>query len=85
VNPLTDIGWVCWFTKLHYPEYADSLISLFIEEYKNYNPVDLSLETLKAYCVYKVWKVLHKVQKSPKDVQEEWIRRLKWTIETDLY
>lgn len=40
--------------------------------------------TLKAYCVYKVWKVLHKVQKSPKEVQEEWIRRLEWTIDTDI-
>jgi thiamine kinase-like enzyme len=84
-NPLTDIGWVCWFTKLHYPEYADSLNSMFIEEYQLYNPIHVSNETLQAYCVYKVLKVLHKVQKSPKVVQEEWIRRLKWTMETDIF
>lgn len=83
-NPLTDIGWVCWFTKLHYPEQADSLLSLFIKEYRNYNPIHLSPETLKAYCVYKVWKVLHKIQNSSKEVQEEWIKRLKWTLETDI-
>jgi aminoglycoside phosphotransferase len=84
-NPLTDIGWVCWFTKLHYPEYADSLNLIFIREYKINNPIHLSPEVLKAYCVYKVWKILHKVKKAPQEVQEEWIRRLKWTIETDIF
>lgn len=84
-NPLTDIGWVCWFTKLHYPEYADSLNLLFIKEYKINNPIHLSPEVLRSYCVYKVWKVLHKVKKAPQEVQEEWIRRLKWTIETDIF
>ena len=38
-NPLTDIGWVCWFTKLHYPQYAESLNQLFVDEYKKYNSV----------------------------------------------
>jgi len=84
-NPLTDIGWVCWFTKLHYPEHADILNHLFIEEYKKHNVVHLSPKILKAYCVYKVWKVLHKVKNAPLEVQQEWIRRLKWTLETDIY
>jgi aminoglycoside phosphotransferase (APT) family kinase protein len=84
-NPLTDIGWVCWFTKLHYPEYADLLNHIFINEYKVNNPIHLSPEVLRAYCIYKVWKVLHKVKKAPQEVQEEWIRRLKWTIETDIF
>jgi aminoglycoside phosphotransferase (APT) family kinase protein len=84
-NPLTDIGWVCWFTKLHYPEYANILTHLFIEEYKIYNPVHLSPEILKAYCLYKVWKVLHKIKNAPLEVQQEWVRRLKWTIETNIF
>jgi thiamine kinase-like enzyme len=83
-NPFTDIGWVCWFTKLHYPEHANLLNSLFIEEYKSNTLVLLSSEKLKAYCVYKVWKVLNKVKNAPQEVQQEWIRRLKWTIETDV-
>ncbi|MBM7619975.1 thiamine kinase-like enzyme [Bacillus tianshenii] len=83
-NPLTDIGWVCWFTKLHYPEHASLLNSLFIKEYKSNSHVHLSSEKLKAYCVYKVWKVLNKVKDGPQEVLEEWVKRLKWTIETDV-
>lgn len=84
-NPLTDIGWVCWFTKLHYPEFGDLLNCIFIDEYKLYNPLHISPELLRAYCVYKVWKVLHKIKNAPQEVQEEWIKRLKWTIETDIF
>ncbi|MEH7440024.1 aminoglycoside phosphotransferase family protein [Neobacillus drentensis] len=83
-HPLTDIIWVCWFTKLHYPEQADLLNQLFLEEYKKFNQVKLSPEKVKAYSLYKVWKVLHKVEQAPQAVQEEWIRRLKWTIDTEL-
>ncbi|MFE3577451.1 phosphotransferase family protein [Lysinibacillus sp. NPDC059133] len=84
-NPLNDVGWVCWFTKLHYPKQADSLNSVFIEQYKTNNPIFLSSETLKGYCVYKVWKILHKIKNAPLEVQQEWIRRLEWTIETDIF
>ncbi|MCM3767641.1 phosphotransferase family protein [Neobacillus niacini] len=83
-NPITDIAWVCWFTKLHFPEYAEVLNPLFMEEYKQHSPIHISPQSLKGYCVYKVWKVLHKVQHAPKEVQQEWIRRLRWTVETDL-
>lgn len=84
-NPLTDIGWVCWFTKLHYPKHAPLLNSLFIEAYKINTPIELSPEKLKAYCVYKVWNVLNKVKNAQQDVKQEWIRRLKWTIESDIF
>ncbi|HLO11626.1 MAG TPA: aminoglycoside phosphotransferase family protein [Pseudoneobacillus sp.] len=84
-NPLTDVAWVCWFTGLHYKEWANQLTSLFVEEYKKYNPINLPGKKLKGYCVYKVWKVLHKVKNAPIEVQEEWIRRLNWTLETDIF
>ncbi|RUL50349.1 aminoglycoside phosphotransferase family protein [Lysinibacillus antri] len=84
-NPLNDVGWVCWFTKLHYPEQANSLNSLFIEQYKANSPILLSSESLKGYCVYKVWKILHKIKKAPLEVKQEWVRRLEWTIETDIF
>jgi aminoglycoside phosphotransferase (APT) family kinase protein len=44
-NPLTDIGWVCWFTKLHYPEQAALLNSLFVEDI---NSILLSSYLLKS-------------------------------------
>ncbi len=83
-NPLIDIGWVCWFTHLHYPEHAKRLNALFLKEYQTHAKIDLSAEKVKGYCVYKVWKILMKVQHAPQQVQQEWIRRLKWTIETDI-
>lgn len=84
-NPLTDIGWVCWFTKLHYPQYADSINQLFVDEYKKYSSVNISPELLKVYCVYKVWKVLHRIKNASHETQEEWVRRLKWTMEEDIF
>ncbi len=83
-NPLIDVGWVCWFTKLHYPHHSDILNSIFINEYKIHSSVELSSDKLKAYCLYKVWKVLNKVTQAPEDVRQEWVRRLRWTIDTDL-
>lgn len=84
-NPLTDLSWLCWFTSLHYSEYADTLLPLFIEEYLTINPIPLSSKKLKAFSVYKVWKVLGKIERAPMEVKQEWIRRLKWTIETDIF
>jgi len=84
-NPLSDVSWVCWFTHLHYPEYAKSLNPLFIEEYLFYSQTNFSPDALKAYCLYKVWKVLNKLDQSPVDVQREWVRRLEWTLKTDIF
>jgi thiamine kinase-like enzyme len=84
-NPLADIAWVCWFTRLHYEEHATLLNGLFIKGYTNEQSIPLPIEKLKGYALYKVWKVLNKIQLAPVEVQEEWVRRLKWTIETDIY
>lgn len=84
-NPLSDVSWVCWFTNLHYPEYAKSLNPLFIEEYQHYSQTNSTSDELKAYCLYKVWKVLNKLDQSPVEVQQEWVRRLEWTLKTDIF
>lgn len=84
-NPLSDVSWVCWFTHLHYPEYAKSLNPLFIEEYQLYREIAYSPDELKAYALYKVWKVLNKLDQSPMEVQQEWVRRLEWTLNTDIF
>lgn len=84
-NPLTDISWVCWFTKLHYHKYASRLNQIFLEEYQKQRPINLTSEKLTGYCVYKVWKVLNKVKHAPSEVQAEWIKRLKWTLETEIF
>jgi thiamine kinase-like enzyme len=84
-NPLADISWVCWFTNLHYPNEADTLIPIFLTEYLKHNCVPLSVELLKGYCVYRVWKVIHRVRNASGETQAEWTRRLQWTIETDIF
>ena len=83
-NPLMDLGWVCWFTKLHYPHHSAILNAIFTNEYKIHSSVELSSDKLKAYCLYKVWKILNKVTRAPEEVRQEWVRRLRWTLETDL-
>lgn len=83
-NPLTDIGWVCWFTKLHYAEHADNLNSIFLNEYQKQSDITISNEKLKSYCLYKVWKIVNKVKDAPDEVKQEWLNRLKWTLEVDL-
>lgn len=83
-NPLTDIGWVCWFTKLHYAEHANNLNSIFLNEYQKQSDFTISNEKLKSYCLYKVWKILNKVKNAPDEVKYEWINRLKWTLEVEL-
>ncbi|MDQ0192538.1 hypothetical protein J2T20_000877 [Paenibacillus wynnii] len=30
-HPLNDVGWVVWFTKLHYPQLAPVLNNAFVE------------------------------------------------------
>lgn len=79
-NPLSDISWVCWFTQLHYPRYSKKMNDLFIKEYQRHCSCEISAEKLKAFSVYKVWKVLNKIEDAPIDVQQEWVRRLKWTL-----
>lgn len=84
-NPLSDVSWVCWFTHLHYPEYAKSINPFFIEEYQNHTHGNLSSDQLKSYCLYRIWKVLNKLDQSPVEVQQEWVRRLQWTLKTDIF
>jgi aminoglycoside phosphotransferase len=82
-NPLNDVAWVIWFTKLHYSELAHILNRAFINEYISYNPITISPQQLKICCVYKVWNIIYRVRYSPTDVQAEWIRRLDWTLNID--
>ncbi|WP_214483410.1 aminoglycoside phosphotransferase family protein [Bacillus sp. SM2101] len=84
-NPLSDLAWVCWFTKLHYPEHANVLNNHFINEYLKFNPIHLPSNTLKSYCVNKVWKVLNRIHHAPLVVQQEWCKRLAWTLDTDIF
>lgn len=82
-NALNDIAWVCWFTKLHYPEIAHVLNKSFIDEYISYKPIAIPPEQLKACSVYKVWNVLDRVRHASAEVQAEWVRRLEWTLQID--
>lgn len=82
-NPLNDLAWVCWFTKLHYSEKALLLNTAFINEYLSHYPLTISSEQLKACCLYKVLNILIRVSNAPVEVQNEWVRRLEWTINTD--
>jgi tRNA A-37 threonylcarbamoyl transferase component Bud32 len=82
-NPLNDVAWVCWFTKLHYSGQAWALNTAFIEGYLSAGRLPFSPQQLKAGSVYKVWNVLYRLRIAPKEVQREWVRRLEWTLYED--
>ncbi|KGE18075.1 phosphotransferase family protein [Paenibacillus wynnii] len=83
-HPLNDVGWVVWFTKLHYPQLALVLNKAFVEEYIVHSALkSISPHQLKSGNVYKVWNILSRLQNAPPNVQAEWIRRLEWTLDTD--
>lgn len=84
-NPLNDIAWVCWFTRLHYSEKAALLNRAFIDEYIIHNPLSFSSDQIKASCIYKVLNILMRLRNAPVEVQQEWVRRLEWTIHTNIY
>lgn len=82
-NPLNDVGWVCWFTKLHYSEIAPILNRTFIEEYTSYNPILITPDQLKGCSLLKVWNVIYRVRHATPEVKREWVRRLEWTLNSD--
>ncbi|MDZ5473613.1 phosphotransferase [Bacillus sp. 31A1R] len=84
-NPLNDISWVFWFTHLHYPDHAPELCEVFLKHYLEVSTISLDLSLLRAYSVYKVWKVLQKVESAPFEVQNEWVRRLEWTLKSKIF
>jgi aminoglycoside phosphotransferase len=82
-NPLNDVAWVCWFTKLHYFEIAPILNRTFIKEYTSHNPIPITPNQLKACSLYKAWNVIYRVRHATQEVKKEWLRRLEWTLDSD--
>ena len=82
-NPLNDVAWVCWFTKLHYSEIAPVLNRTFIEAYTSHNPIPITPNQLKASSVYKTWNVINRIHHAAPEVKKEWLRRLAWTLDGD--
>ncbi|QHW32970.1 aminoglycoside phosphotransferase family protein [Paenibacillus rhizovicinus] len=82
-NPLNDVAWVCWFTKLHYPLLAPILNRTFIDEYILHNPMPITPNQLKACSLYKAWNVIYRVRDATPEVKKEWLRRLEWTLNSD--
>jgi tRNA A-37 threonylcarbamoyl transferase component Bud32 len=83
-SPLTDISWVYWFVHLHYPNQARSMFHAFIESYIKESPqLEINSKLLKAYALERVWNIISIAENASKHVQEEWIRRLEWTLENN--
>ncbi|MDN4592649.1 phosphotransferase family protein [Polycladomyces subterraneus] len=79
-HPLNDLAWVYWFTNYHYPDEADLLFESFINGYVLHKRISYEPNLIKAYCIDKILNILLRVKNAAKDVQDEWIRRLDWTL-----
>jgi len=82
-NPLQDISWVVWFLKLHYPNKAHTLCNTFINSYKINSDISISPEQIKSYAISRVMNIMCRIINADQEVKNEWIKRLKWTLETD--
>lgn len=79
-DPLVDLAWTCWNTKLHYPDLADRLNQAFLEAYQSVKSISLTPELLKAYSLYKLRNILLKMNNADQATQEKWRHRLEWTL-----
>ncbi|GGH77851.1 phosphotransferase family protein [Pullulanibacillus pueri] len=82
--PLVDLAWTCWNTKLHYPSIADQLNQTFLQAYQAERDVHYTPELMKVYSLYKLWIILNKVQSSDEETQQKWVKRLEWTLQTEI-
>lgn len=83
-HPVVDLAWVCWNTKLHYPEIADRLNRAFLEAYQSRKAIPVTPQTIKAYALYKLRNILMRMEYADQDTQEKWIHRLEWTLNSEL-
>ena len=79
-NPLQDISNVLWFVNLHYPNLCHELSNIFLDSYCTYNNIKISEDYIKAFCISKCINILN-IIKDDINNKNEWIKRLKWTIE----
>jgi aminoglycoside phosphotransferase (APT) family kinase protein len=78
--PVVDVAWLCWFTSLHYAEIATPLCASFLRSYVKQAEQLVTPETLQRAAVYRVVRVLERVRHAAPAVQQEWVRRLEWTL-----
>ncbi|OPA73773.1 hypothetical protein BVG16_27200 [Paenibacillus selenitireducens] len=78
---LQDIAWVIWFVTLHYPGNAKQLSNTFLHAYRSHSDQPVSSDLIQIYAVSRVLQVMCRIIHANHDVKQEWIRRLKWTLE----
>ncbi|MEC0092330.1 phosphotransferase family protein [Paenibacillus macquariensis] len=82
-HPLQDISWILWFVHLHYPQIAKELSGTFLTTYCSYSKIQINEELIKAFSVSRIINIMDRIRNASIDVQQEWIRRLQWTMNTN--
>ena len=72
-----------WFVHLHYPQFCKELSKVFLDTYRSYIDLQISEEAIKAAMIQKIVYILNFAKNQNIDLKKEWIRRLKWTLETN--
>ena len=79
--PAGDPAWLCWFTRLHYPDRADRLLQAFWERFSCPDGRSFTREELTCCAVRAVCRILVRAADEPEEIRNEWIRRLRWTLD----
>ncbi|MFD2699561.1 phosphotransferase family protein [Paenibacillus shunpengii] len=83
-HPLQDIAWVLWFVHLHYPDICEELSEIFLNAYRLRSPIQITEEAVKAFALSRVIHILNRTKNANPNVKNEWLRRLEWTLNTNL-
>jgi thiamine kinase-like enzyme len=82
-SPIQGIALVIWFVHLHYPQFCKELSGIFLDTYYSHNKLEISEEIIKAALIQKIVYILNFAKDQNNDVKEEWVKRLKWTLEIE--
>jgi len=82
-HSLQDVSWVVWFLHLHYPQFAKELTATFLEAYGSHSEIQINEVLIKAFSISRIINIMDRIRNAHIDVQQEWIMRLQWTLNTN--
>ncbi|MDX6153661.1 aminoglycoside phosphotransferase family protein [Marinococcus sp. PL1-022] len=82
-DPMIDISWVLWNAAFHAPERYSELRRAFLETYVSIRTMNITETNIKAYSLAVIYRALGRVRRSPEAIQNRWVKRLDWTLNSN--
>ncbi|WP_298788438.1 phosphotransferase family protein [uncultured Marinococcus sp.] len=82
-DPMIDISWALWNAAFHAPERYSELRRAFLETYVSIRTMNITETNIKAYSLAVIYRALGRVRRSPEAIQNRWVKRLDWTLNSN--